>query len=148
MLARRSAYEKVGGFDLSVCPLEDWDMNLRLSRQGSFQFVERIILSYRRHSNNLSGQSATLIGKRLRKLYHKTFFASENTPEQKSVVRQNWRATEMLYMRQKAGSLKSHLTRPNVAGIVSGAAGVVLHLFRGARGYPTLGAGEKPEPAR
>jgi glycosyltransferase involved in cell wall biosynthesis len=143
LLTRRSVLEKVGGFDLSVCPLEDWDMNLRLSRHGGFQFVEKVILSYRRHPNNLSGQSASLIGKRIRNLYHKTFFSAENTEAQKAIVRQNWRATEMLYMRQKAGSLKGHLSKPNVAGILSGAAGVFLHLFRGARGYPTLQAGEQ-----
>jgi alpha-1,3-rhamnosyltransferase len=146
LLARRSAYEEVGGYDLSVCPLEDWDMNIRLSRLGGFQFADQVILSYRRHSNNLSGQSASLIGSRMRILYHKTFFSKENTPAQKAIVRQNWRATEMLYMRQKAGSLKGHLARPNVPGILSGAAGVFLHLFRGARGYPTAAPGGKENP--
>jgi len=143
MLTRRSAYDKVGGFDLSICPLEDWDMNLRLSRLGSFQFADQIILSYRRHSNNLSGQSASLTVRGIRNLYHKTFFSKENAAEHKAIVRQNWRATEMLYMRQKADSLKGHLTKPNVTGILSGAAGVFIHLYRGARGYPTVAPGGK-----
>lgn len=119
-------------------------MNLRLSRLGEFQFAEKIILSYRRHSNNLSGQSASLIGRRIRNLYHKTFFSPDNSPAQKSVVRQNWRATEMLYLRQKASSLKGHLSRPNAKGIVSDLAGVLLHLYRGLRGYPTLHAADRP----
>jgi glycosyltransferase involved in cell wall biosynthesis len=138
ILARRGAYEKVGSFDASVCPLEDWDMMVRLSRHGDFRLLEKLLLSYRRHDNNLSGQSASVTGHQIRGLLHKTFFSAENDAAQRKIVRQNWRATELLHLRQKVGAVKEHLAGANLRRAASAVAGSCVHLYRFARGYPTL----------
>jgi glycosyltransferase involved in cell wall biosynthesis len=53
-LIRRSALEKVGGFDRRVWGADDWDMFLSLSRRGRFVYRERLALKYRVHEGNAS----------------------------------------------------------------------------------------------
>jgi GT2 family glycosyltransferase len=53
LLTRRSAYEAAGPFDESFSRTEDWAMLIRLSRQGPLEFVNEVILHYRRHDQNL-----------------------------------------------------------------------------------------------
>lgn len=138
ILTKRLAYEKAGRFDVTVCPVEDWDMIIRLSRHGDFRFLEKVLLSYRRHDNNLSGQSAQVNGQQIRGLLYKTFFSAENDRVQRKIVRRNWRATQMLHLRQKGLAIKKHLAKADLRGVVSAIAGGCMHLCRFGRGYPTL----------
>jgi hypothetical protein len=137
ILSRRSAYQTAGFFDGSVCPVEDWDMLIRLSRQGDFRFVQKVVISYRRHENNLSGKSASVNGRQIRGLLHKTFFSGENNAVHGKIVRSNWRATEMLHFRQNWQAAKKHLAKADLPGFLSNLAGGCIHLCRFARGYPT-----------
>lgn len=50
-LIKRSAIDKVGGYDINA-PLEDYYMNLQLSKIGKFKFIDEILFSYRWHENN------------------------------------------------------------------------------------------------
>lgn len=50
-LIRRSAIDQVGGYDINA-KLEDWSMNLELSKIGRFKFVDEVLFSYRWHENN------------------------------------------------------------------------------------------------
>jgi hypothetical protein len=118
--------------------MEDWDMVIRLSRHGDFRFVRKVLLSYRRHDNNLSGQSAAIHVRQIRGILHKTFFSRENNAAQRAVARRNYRATELLHLRQKMRAGREHLGRGDIRGVVSAVAGICMHLCRYARGYPTL----------
>jgi glycosyltransferase involved in cell wall biosynthesis len=137
ILTRRAVYEKTGTFDGSVCPMEDWDMVIRLSRHGHFRFVRKVLLSYRRHDNNLSGQSASIHGRQIRLIHHKTYFSTENDPAQRRIARENCRATELLHLRQKARAGRERFAKGDIGGILSAIAGGCVHLCRYARGYPT-----------
>jgi len=137
ILTRRSAYDKVGSFDATLCPVEDWDMVIRLSRYGSFHFLDRVLLSYRRHPNNLSGQSDENNVRQIRAVLHKTFYSPENDPTQRRITRRNWRASEMLHLRQKLDIMKEQFAKYNFRGVFTAIAGVCMHLFRFARGYPS-----------
>jgi glycosyltransferase involved in cell wall biosynthesis len=55
-LTRFDAVNEVGGFDPSIAYMEDWDLFLRLARQGPLVFVNRQVAWYRRHPRN-SGSS-------------------------------------------------------------------------------------------
>jgi len=137
ILARRPAYEKAGAFDAGVCPLEDWDMVIRLSRHGDFGFVEKVLLSYRRHENNLSARSTPVVGQQIRNVRHKTFFSGENNPAQRAIVRANFRAGEMLHLRQQLAGAMRHAVKWDVREALLRAAGACVHLFRFFRGVPS-----------
>ncbi len=44
---RRSAFERVGGFDESLAMAIDWDLWLRLSLDGAFEYVDEALIAYR-----------------------------------------------------------------------------------------------------
>jgi glycosyltransferase involved in cell wall biosynthesis len=81
-LIRRSALERVGLYDGSLPVCEDWDFNLRLARLGDFVFVDRILLSWRRHPGASSN-----VSKNWRESYvrvrRRSIYAEENTAAQK-----------------------------------------------------------------
>ena len=47
LVARRDALQAIGGFDEALFALEDWDLALRLSRQGPFAFVDEPLVMQR-----------------------------------------------------------------------------------------------------
>jgi glycosyltransferase involved in cell wall biosynthesis len=136
-LSRRSAFQKTGSFDPSVCPLEDWDMLIRLSRHGDFRFVAKVLLSYRRHDSNLSGQSASVNGRQIRNLLYKTYFSGENDSVQAGIVSENWRATELRHVRSRWAAARERLMKADLPASLSAFAAGCVHLFRFARGIPT-----------
>jgi glycosyltransferase involved in cell wall biosynthesis len=137
IIAHRRWYEKVGPFDGSLCPMEDWDILIRMSRFGDFRFLPTVILSYRRHGNNLSSRSVDINGRQVRNILRKTFFSAENNPEQRIIVRQNWRASEMLHLNQKWENAEKQFGKGHAGGALSSAAAGLVHLWRWTRGCPT-----------
>lgn len=136
-LARRPAYDKTGGFDTAVCPVEDWDILIRLSREGGFQFLDRVVLSYRRHAHNTSVLAGTKTLRKIRLLQHKTFFAPENNAAQKQIVRENWRGAQLLSLRQKWAAAGDHFAKGRFPKALAALASSAVPLCRFARGYPT-----------
>lgn len=59
-LLRRTALEAVGLFDPEARTGEDWDMWLRLCTVGSLAFLNRDILGYRQHGQNMSANHARM----------------------------------------------------------------------------------------
>jgi GT2 family glycosyltransferase len=59
-LIRRPALEAVGPFDAACSPCDDWDMWLRLSRQGGIAYVDRVVLNWRAHGSNASADAERL----------------------------------------------------------------------------------------
>jgi glycosyltransferase involved in cell wall biosynthesis len=57
MLIRRSALELAGSFDPATSPCEDWDLALRLSLLGEIAFLDKVVLNWRRHDRNASGET-------------------------------------------------------------------------------------------
>jgi cellulose synthase/poly-beta-1,6-N-acetylglucosamine synthase-like glycosyltransferase len=51
---RRSAYKKAGGFDASLRKFEDYDLWLRMARQGPISILNEHLYLYRVSSNSLS----------------------------------------------------------------------------------------------
>jgi glycosyltransferase involved in cell wall biosynthesis len=56
-LIRRRALAAVGDLDPAMSPADDWDLLLRLARQGDFILIDDVILNWRRHSNSLANTS-------------------------------------------------------------------------------------------
>ncbi len=60
VLMRRPAFEEAGQFAPDLRMWEDWDFWLRLSRLGGLIFHDTLVLGYRRHDANVSGQRVLL----------------------------------------------------------------------------------------
>ena len=56
-LTRRTTIRAVGGFEPSMSPADDWDLNLRVARQGEVHFVDAVVINWRRHPGALSNNS-------------------------------------------------------------------------------------------
>jgi glycosyltransferase involved in cell wall biosynthesis len=55
LMVRRSAFERVGGFDVSQRMVEDKPFLLRLAKTGQFGFIDEPLGIWRRHGSNTSG---------------------------------------------------------------------------------------------
>ena len=56
VLLRRTAFKAAGGFDPALRMWEDWDFWLRVTERGGLVFTDTLVLGYRRHDGNVSGQ--------------------------------------------------------------------------------------------
>lgn len=96
VIIRRAALEAVGHFDLSLTIGEDWDLWLRLSRRGDIAFADRIVLHYRQHAHNATGQKRSMRQGELI-LARKLVTSGDNTPEQAQIARLGYRCRERHY---------------------------------------------------
>lgn len=74
-VVRRECFEKFGGFDQSVVPIEDWDMWLRIASQYSFKVISEPLVYYRQHMGSLSGK-----WKMMEASYHKVLGRFYDSP--------------------------------------------------------------------
>jgi glycosyltransferase involved in cell wall biosynthesis len=137
LLARRTAYERAGLFDPDLRHCEDWDMCLRLTRLGPIEFVNKVILSYRRHQTNQSNnqkESAAMV----RRVHRKTFFSVENTPEQREMLRRGWKAWQYYKVREKWRDARRARLKDLPTSLFKAVFGSPLYLVRYLRGYPSV----------
>jgi len=60
LLFRRSAYNKVGGFDAELPVLGDWDFHIRLLRRGDIGLIDHRLATYHlRHQKGTDGNTVT-----------------------------------------------------------------------------------------
>lgn len=135
ILTRKEVYQKVGPFDETFRGPEDWDMLIRLSRSGDFQFIDRVILLYRRHSSNLG--AAPGIAEQAWRVRCKAFFSSKNSREQQRRARGGWRAYQVYVIHERVKAAKQELRRRRYAKAADQIARISVHLYRYLRGYPT-----------
>lgn len=140
LMVRRGCQEKAGLFDRNLPRMQDWDMVIRVTRQGPLRFVNRIVVHYRRHTSNLSGFHATNRDTRhaVRALHHKTYFSPENSPEQRELVRRVWRSWQIVDLIAKLRTAKSTLMSGKVMRAARILASTYTQIHRYLRGYPTL----------
>lgn len=60
LLVRRTLFEAAGGYDGGLATMADWDLLIRLRERGSFVFVPRALVSYRRYAGSMSRSVAML----------------------------------------------------------------------------------------
>lgn len=135
ILTRKEFYDKVGPFDESFRGPEDWDMLIRLSRHGDFQFINQVILLYRRHSSNLSAMTGH--GEKMWRVRCKAFFSSENSQDQQQRARGGWKAyqRDMMSLRLKTG--REHLSHRRYLKAGDQIARIPVHIYRYLLGHPT-----------
>ncbi len=135
ILTRKEFYEKAGPFDETFRGPEDWDMLIRLSRFGDLQFINRVIMLYRRHSSNLGAMPG--IAEQAWRVRCKAFFSPENSKEHQQKARGGWKAYQMYMISQRLLTAKKDAANRRYRAAVSGCARIPVHLYRYARGHPT-----------
>jgi len=136
MLTRRDALERVGAWDPLFPILQDWDMVIRLTRQGDFRFVDQVVIEYVRTSTSASAwRKRNLID--ARNIYYKTYHSPENSLEQKRVLHEGWRAWQRLKIEEKSKTLRIAIKRGDLKSALKVGASLTVHLIRSVRGYPT-----------
>ncbi len=60
-LIRKSALDALGGFDPQTVPCDDWDLWLRLTLAGSLAYTDSVVVGWRFHAANTSGQRDKMI---------------------------------------------------------------------------------------
>ncbi len=138
LLVRRAGYEQAGLFDPALRLIEDWDMLVRLSRHGELRFLDRVVLLYRRHAANSSAADdrVNLAGARL--VHHRSFFSAENDARHRQLVRQGWRAWQILELRKSLRALVQDCRRGRLGGVPRNLVRLYAPIHRYLRGYPTL----------
>jgi glycosyltransferase involved in cell wall biosynthesis len=58
---RRAVLDEVGDFTGSVSAAADYDLNLRVARRHAVRCLDRVVLEYRRHENNMSGSFGLML---------------------------------------------------------------------------------------
>ena len=71
VLASREVLERVGGFDTAFSACADWDMWLRVSREGRAVRVREILVAYRSHDENMLIVDVRNFEDEVRRLSHK-----------------------------------------------------------------------------
>lgn len=135
VLARREAYESAGMFDECFRGPEDWDMLIRLSRQGNLGFVNEVILHYRMHDSNLG--AAAGIEAQAWLVRCKAFHSPENDATQQRIAREGWRAYQRYMVAERYRVGHNLILEGRLARAAAELARIPVHLFRFGRGYPT-----------
>jgi glycosyltransferase involved in cell wall biosynthesis len=100
VLMRRSVVERIQGFDPAFQICADWDMYIRLARYGDLRFVNRVVLSYRQHTNNMSRQRRAQRSEQ-RRVLQKALASPENSREQAQAARDAFVAAQRYYAGDK-----------------------------------------------
>lgn len=105
-LHRTEAVSRAGGFDVSFPLLEDWELHLRVARQGPYVATDQHVALYRRHSSNLTARhhDAEFHRARVRRL---AWSADEAPPDERAAVARAWRLLE----RRQVLVLGQHVVR-------------------------------------
>jgi glycosyltransferase involved in cell wall biosynthesis len=82
-LIRRSEFDKIGSIDAATS-VADWDMWLRLALHGDIAYTDKIVLNYRRHEGNMSGQWRQMASD-MRYVRRKLMASSELSAEQRRI---------------------------------------------------------------
>ncbi|WP_400997727.1 glycosyltransferase family 2 protein [Agromyces sp. GXQ0307] len=128
LLLRRIAFDAVGGFDDRFLA-EDWEFVLRLAGRGPLVPVDRVMVGYRRHTANASGDRARNV-RGARQVWASVFHRPHASVETRRRLRAVWRAHQSRTTARKVAEGRALLARgriiPGAGRIVDGLAHTML----------------------
>jgi glycosyltransferase involved in cell wall biosynthesis len=134
MVARASAYRAVGPFDERMRYAEDWDITIRLTRVGDLAFLDDVVLGYRRHGANLGASSG--VPKAASAVRRKAYYSADNSPDEQRIVRDAWRAAQVIDARSRLGRARALAAEHRFADAVAQIGRLPFLAARYARGAP------------
>lgn len=82
VMFRRTIFEAIGGFDTTFDPAEDYEFYLRVARAFPIYCHNQVIVEYRRHENNLSGNISRILEATLKVIDAQWEFIKGNQDEE------------------------------------------------------------------
>jgi glycosyltransferase involved in cell wall biosynthesis len=125
LLVRRTAFEASGGFDPRFFG-EDWEFVARLTRQGPIVPVDQVMVGYRRHSANASGNRARNI-RGARQVWAAVFYDVSNSAGTSDRIRAIWRAHQARTASRKLAEARELAARGKLLSGLSRAADALAH---------------------
>jgi glycosyltransferase involved in cell wall biosynthesis len=110
VLMRREVFDRVGGFDPTDAHCQDWDIYIRMSRHGSFRFVDKVLIGYRCHDGNVSRDKQAQ-RRQIAQVLRKAISSPDNSWSQRTIAIKSFRAAQRFYMRDKLKYFKHALLK-------------------------------------
>ena len=101
-LHRREVVERVGRFDPEFRQLQDWELYIRMAKEGAFVPLERHVVWYRQHSSNATSRVKRVAFYTLM-VRDRVWQASADEPDRRRELRRIWRR---LTLRWTVGTLR------------------------------------------
>ncbi|GAA1762350.1 glycosyltransferase family 2 protein [Agromyces humatus] len=128
LLIRRAAHDAAGGFDGRFLA-EDWEFVARLAKHGPFVPVDRVLVGYRRHTSNASGNRARNV-RGARQVWAAVYHA-DHSDGMRQRIRGIWRAHQARTARRKFDEGRALIAHGRLLpGLAQAADGVAHTLLR------------------
>ncbi|VXB74330.1 Chondroitin synthase [Microbacterium sp. 8M] len=127
ILLRREAVDAIGGFDPRYRVADDWDALVRLSRRGPLVPLDEILVGYRRHGANASGNTALNV-RESRAVWSRTYFSSDNSAADRRALRAAWRGMQRHKFRAKSAAAGRELRAGRPLNACRGQLDALAHL--------------------
>jgi glycosyltransferase involved in cell wall biosynthesis len=135
-LIRRAALDRVGGFDWRAEPADDYDLWVRLSRLGPIAYLDTAVLAYREHGGNRSLAPPPRRGQGSGYVRHQIVSSVENTPEQRRIAIEGFRAHARMILADRWLKLRAASRAGDYLGLPRQVAAALLRAAAYARGRP------------
>ena len=104
-LVRAAPARSAGGFMEGLALLEDWDLFLRLARQGPFVTLDRQVVWYRRRAADLEGRATSDYFRSVAVVRHHVWDSPETTPAQRRILRHSHRRQHASVVKETIAAL-------------------------------------------
>lgn len=128
VLLRTAQVLQVGGCDESYRVADDWDLMVRVLRAGPMIPVDEVLVGYRQHGSNASGNLARNI-RETRMVWANTYFSHLNSKLQKRCLRSAWRAQQKRRAIDKFQETRELVQQRRLSAAVGRALDAAAHLF-------------------
>jgi glycosyltransferase involved in cell wall biosynthesis len=108
VLLRRDRLVAAGAWDPRLIPTEDYDMWLRLTMRGDFVFLNRVVLHYRLHNENISSNFQRM-NRGYISVKRYMLASSDLSSEQRRILRESFRYSERFWTTRKLDNCRKAL---------------------------------------
>lgn len=141
VLMARAASEAAGGFDVSIPETSDWEMWVRLGHWGDLPRLNKVVLDYRVHENNMSRDVARM-NRAVEAAWRRIWNSQLNKRSERAAIRRGYRRWHLYMASRKPVGAIQLLLRGQSQGAAKELAYGANHVRRALKRNP----GELPGP--
>jgi glycosyltransferase involved in cell wall biosynthesis len=127
VLFRKRAFEDVGMWDSKIYISGDWELYVRLTRNGDIPFVDHVVLNYRKHGASLSGRR-NMKAISIQKVRIRAIYSPQNTRQQTQVAVGAYRQFYQIMAAGRCKHAAEHLRAGQYRGAASQSKLMLLNL--------------------